>query len=87
MIIIEIVAAVTDTQKMSSDEESINASNEQLTPDTTKDVSEENNARVDSDIAIAVPPKDHYDSEIASSGTSALDVLEQVSSRIVGKCC
>lgn len=63
---------------MSSDEESINTSHEHLSP--TK---EENNAREDSDVAIAVPPNCNDDNEIASSGTSALDVLEQVSSCIV----
>ena len=57
---------------MSSDEES---SQEQLSP--TKDALEEHN---DSDVAIAVPPIDNYGNEIASSGTSALDILEQVSS-------
>lgn len=59
---------------MSSDEEFINTSHEQLSP--TK---EEHNAREDSEIAIAVPPNSNDDNEIASSGTSALDVLEQVS--------
>ncbi|KAL5481265.1 hypothetical protein EMCRGX_G021396 [Ephydatia muelleri] len=66
---------------MSSDEESINTSHEHLSP--TK---EENNAREDSDVAIAVPPNCNDDNEIASSGTSALDVLEQLlSANLIGK--